>query len=237
MNGVILNRNVSVGQTVAASFSTPTLFSIARDITHMQVRANVDEADIGNVKPGLRATFTVDAFLDDVFKGDVSEVRLQPTVQSNVVTYTTLIDAPNGDKKLKPGMTANITIYTQEEDSALLIPVKAIKFNPDSSLMKEYKLVPLHHRDNPSKAARNKDSTAAANYEVAYVWLVQDKKLVQRRIKTGLNNSINVQVISGLTPTDVVATGTIAGGEKAAENARSPFMPTRRSNRGGGQRR
>ena len=114
IDGVILNRNISVGQTVAASFSTPTLFIIAKDITKMQVQANVDEADIGDVKAGNRASFTVDAFINDQFSGTVEDIRLHPTVSANVVTYTTIINAPNDDMKLKPGMTANIVIYTKE---------------------------------------------------------------------------------------------------------------------------
>jgi HlyD family secretion protein len=236
MDGVVLNRNVSVGQTVAASFSTPTLFSIAKDITHMQVRANVDEADIGNVKPGLRTTFTVDAFLDDVFNGSVREIRLQPTVSANVVTYITLIDAPNPQMKLKPGMTANITIYTREADSTLLIPVKAIKYRPDSSLMKKYELVPLAHENkNKTNVKRNTDSVNAANRDVAFVWVLQGNKIVQRKIRTGLNNSIDVQVLDGLTPLEKVVTGTMsAAAQKSAGNPTSPFMPARRGGGGGG---
>jgi HlyD family secretion protein len=235
INGVVLNRNVSVGQTVAASFSTPTLFSIAKDITHMQVRANVDEADIGNVKKGSRATFTVDAYQDNVFKGNVTEVRLQPTVSANVVTYTTLINAENPDKKLKPGMTANVTIYTRESDSTLLIPVKATRFKPDSVDMKKYKIEPLPRTRDQQINVRNKDSATAANYDRAYVWLLQEDKIVQRKIKTGLNNSINVQVLAGLTPSDLVLTGT-ADHEpgKASVNGASPFMPARRSPSRGG---
>ena len=126
IDGVILNRNVSIGQTVAASFSTPTLFIIAKDITKMEVEANVDEADIGDVKAGNRSSFTVDAFITDQFAGTVTEVRLHPTVSSNVVTYTTIINAPNDDMKLKPGMTANIIIYTKEVNNAMLIPAKAL---------------------------------------------------------------------------------------------------------------
>src|SRR5207302_1147398 len=104
IDGTVLSRNISEGQTVAASFSTPTLFSIAKDLTRMQVRASVDEADIGNVKKGERTTFTVDAFANDVFKGAVQEIRLSPTIASNVVTYTTIINTSNDDNKLKPGM-------------------------------------------------------------------------------------------------------------------------------------
>jgi len=128
IDGVVLNRSISIGQTVAASFSTPTLFIIAKDITKMEVEANVDEADIGDVKAGNRASFTVDAFITDQFAGTVADVRLHPTVSANVVTYTTIINAPNDDMKLKPGMTANIVIYTKEVNNAMLIPAKALTF-------------------------------------------------------------------------------------------------------------
>jgi len=138
IDGTVLSRSVSEGQTVASSFNTPTLFSIAKDLSKMQVRAAVDEADIGNVHPGERASFTVDAFPDDVFNGTVQEIRLQPTVSANVVTYVTIIDAPNNALKLKPGMTANINIYTQEADHALLIPAAALKYHPDATTARKY---------------------------------------------------------------------------------------------------
>ena len=138
MDGTVMARNVSVGQTVAASFNTPTLFVIARDLTKMQVRASVDEADIGNVKKGQRVTFTVDAFPDDVFEGNVKDIRLQANVAANVVTYITLVDAPNDDMKLKPGMTASITLFTKEIPNTMLVSSRAIKFKPDSAMMKNY---------------------------------------------------------------------------------------------------
>jgi len=141
IDGVVLNRAISVGQTVAASFSTPTLFTIAKDITKMQVEANVDEADIGDVAKGERVSFTVDAFINDQFNGTVEDIRLRPSVSANVVTYTTIIDAPNADMKLKPGMTANIIIYTKEVNNAMLIPAKALQFTPDSSLLTDYQIV------------------------------------------------------------------------------------------------
>jgi len=131
IDGVVLDRAVDEGQTVAASFSTPTLFTIANDLTRMQVIANVDEADIGEVADGQKVTFTVDAFPDDVFNGSVIQVRLQPTTTSNVVTYEVVVNAPNPDYKLKPGLTANITITTMEKDNVLLVPVKAFRFNPE----------------------------------------------------------------------------------------------------------
>ena len=130
IDGVVLKRAVEVGQTVAASMSTPTLFVIAKDLSQMKVMADVDEADIGQVKAGQRVEFTVDAFQDDKFKGTVQEVRLSPTTTSNVVTYTVVISAENPEQKLLPGMTATCTIVTQEVENAVAIPVKALKFTP-----------------------------------------------------------------------------------------------------------
>ena len=130
IDGVVLKRAVEVGQTVAASMSTPTLFVIAKDLSQMKVMADVDEADIGQVKAGQRVEFTVDAFQDEKFKGSVQEVRLSPTTTSNVVTYTVVITAENPEQKLLPGMTATCTIVTQEVENAVAIPVKALKFSP-----------------------------------------------------------------------------------------------------------
>src|SRR5579859_839156 len=142
VDGVVMTRNVSVGQTVAASFSTPTLFIIAKDITKMQVQAAVSEADIGDVRIGLRVTFTVDAYPDITFTGAVKQIRLEPAVSANVVTYSTIITAPNEDLKLRPGMTANIFIFTREIDSAMLISAKALKYKPDDALGKRYAIFP-----------------------------------------------------------------------------------------------
>ena len=268
MDGVVLTRNISVGQTVAASFNTPTFFTIAKDITKMQVQANVDEADIGNVAHGQRVTFTVDAFLDDVFQGSVEEIRLKPVTSANVVTYTTIIDAPNDDQKLKPGMTANVTIYTKEVDSALLISAKALQFQPDSAVLGEkYKIVydtsagrgrrgRMHKEGTQAMGPRNgpdsstgskkfrkgdtstakvKDSSRVQASEIAHVWVLRDSTtLVQRKIRTGLNNDTQVQVLEGLTTSDVVVTGieqVIKGASSPA--ARSPFLPQRTRRPGG----
>jgi HlyD family secretion protein len=222
IEGTVLSRNISEGQTVAASFSTPTLFSIAKDLTKMQVRASVDEADIGNIKEGERATFTVDAFANDVFKGIIQEIRLSPTVSSNVVTYTTIINTSNDDKKLKPGMTTNITIYTKEVDSALLIPARALKFAPDSSLTKQYTVVA--------------DTSTHLRHGFAHVWVKQGDTLVQKKIKTGINDNTHVEVLDGLDENETVITGSAqASSSKAATttNQASPFMPARpnRNNR------
>jgi HlyD family secretion protein len=138
ISGVVLSRAVELGQTVAASFSTPTLFTIAQDLTEMQVEADVDEADIGQVKEGQRVTFTVDAFLGETFNGEVSQVRLKATVTSNVVTYTVVINAKNPEQKLMPGMTATISIYTTELNNVLLLPVGVVNFQPEMALLMQY---------------------------------------------------------------------------------------------------
>jgi HlyD family secretion protein len=245
INGTVLRRNVSTGQTVAASFNTPTLFVIAKDLTKMQVQADVDEADIGNVKKRQEVTFTVDAFPDDNFKGTVQDVRLNPSVSANVVTYTTIVDAPNENMKLKPGMTASITIYTKQVRNAMLISAKALKYKPDSSLLKEYKIVRLskpvtkHKQDlntasGGMKAHYNADSTSmdslpAEDVKNGVVWIKKDNTIVKRFIKIGLNDDTHVQVVQGLSANDAVIDDEQQTGSKKTSNntVKSPFMPPR----------
>lgn len=136
IDGVVLSREVEVGQTVAASYSTPTLFTIAHDLTQMKVEADVDEADIGQVKVGQKVTFSVDAYIDDVFYGEVQQIRLQPTTTNNVVTYTVIITAYNPELKLLPGMTASVTIVTEEE-TGLAVPTEALSFKPSEELLSQ----------------------------------------------------------------------------------------------------
>ncbi|QJB34058.1 efflux RND transporter periplasmic adaptor subunit [Chitinophaga oryzae] len=237
INGVVLNRSVSVGQTVAASFNTPTLFVIAKDITKMQVEASVDEADIGNVKDSQRVTFTVDAYLEDVFAGKVQEIRLQPSVSSNVVTYNTIINATNESMKLKPGMTANVTIYTAEKDSVLLLPVKALKFRPDSALLKDYVIVSAIGRRQRAAAPADTSGKFKSVQRVGssnYVWVLRGDSLLQKHVRTGLNDNTQIEVIHGLTPQDVVVTAVNGStGPVAAAGNKSPFLPRM----GGGRRR
>jgi HlyD family secretion protein len=246
VDGVVMTRNISVGQTVAASFSTPTLFVLAKDISRMQVQAAVSEADIGDVKIGERATFTVDAYADITFTGTVNQIRLEPVVSSNVVTYTTIITAPNEDLKLKPGMTANIFIYTKEVDSALLISAKALKFKPDASLSRQFKILPdtsearvrQNTQHGPSAAlppnqgdtsGRIVDSSARMS-KVAFVWVERGDSLIEKKIRTGLNDDTQAQVLHGLSPEDEVVTGVEipVKGATGSGPARSPFMPARR---------
>lgn len=240
IDGVVLGRSVNIGQTVAASFNTPTIFTIAKDITKMQVQAKVDEADIGNVKKGQRATFTVDAFIDDTFNGTVKDIRLQPSISSNVVTYITLIDAPNDDKKLMPGMTANIVVYTKEVSDALLIPAQALKFRPDSSLAKQYEIVrnPRVKKEGGRASGKKHSITKPKDGEVtdippSYVWVLEGSKLIQKEIKVGLDDNTHVQVLSGINNNDVIITGSETKKAAAQAAASSPFMPKRP---GGGRR-
>lgn len=208
IDGTVLSRSISEGQTVAASLSTPTLFSIAKDLTKMQVQASVDEADIGNVKQGQRVEFTVDAFPKDTFSGTVKEIRLRASVSSNVVTYTTIVDAPNNDLKLKPGMTASITIYTKEVKNILLVPAQAISFQPDSLVRMKYT---VGHPAPPMA-----------------VWVKKDSSLVAQPVVTGLTDETKVQILSGITEADEVVTGyQVTNPEKAgsSKTASSPFMP------------
>jgi HlyD family secretion protein len=133
ISGVVISRNIDLGQTVAASLQAPKLFVIARDLTQMQVETRIDEADIGSVRPGLPVTFTVDAFPDDQFRGEVSVVRLEPIVEQGVVTYTTVIRTQNPELKLRPGMTANVTVLVARHEDVLKIPAAALRFRPADS--------------------------------------------------------------------------------------------------------
>jgi HlyD family secretion protein len=247
VNGVVLLRNVSVGQTVAASFNTPTLFIIAKDITKMQVRAAVDEADIGDVSDSQRVIFTVDAYPDITFTGKVNQIRLEPVVSANVVTYTTIVTAPNDNLKLMPGMTANIFIYTKEVDSAMLISSKDLKFKPDPSLADQYKILPLpasskpkqnapagKNNTGPGSSKRNAGNIAdssARKKTVAFVWVQFGDSLEEKKIHTGLNDDTHVEVLDGLTLSDSVITGVSQAGSNivpvSSAPPKSPFMPSR----------
>jgi len=180
IDGVVLDKEVNTGQTVAASFSTPTLFKIAEDLTKMQVEADVDEADIGMVSLGQQVRFTVDAFPDETFTGTVSQLRLQPTVTSNVVTYTVIINAPNPEIKLLPGMTANITIVAASEDG-VLVPAEAINFQMD-------------------KMVAAGSGVEVDNFDISKgVWVKTEGQIARVPLVTGLGDGIYFIVKSGLS--------------------------------------
>ncbi len=226
IDGVVLKRAVDVGQTVAASMSTPTLFVIAKDLKQMKVMADVDEADIGSVKKGQKVTFTVDAFQNETFTGKVQEVRLSPTTTSNVVTYTVVINAKNPKLKLLPGMTATCTIVTKEVKDALTIPVKALKFNPatGTAFAKPENLPPPP--DMGARRKKSKQASAGAAQSEAEVWINVNGNLAPHPVTTGLNDGVNVQVLKGLDLGDSVVVSQEARAAGPSERSGgSPFMP------------
>jgi HlyD family secretion protein len=237
IDGTVLSRSVSEGQTVAASFSTPTLFSIARDLTKMQVQAAVDEADIGNVAKGQRVSFSVDAFPNDTFAGTVQEIRLRPTTSSNVVNYTTIINAPNEKMKLKPGMTANITIYTKEVKDIMIIPARALLFKPDTLLAKQFpiegKIAGNGRKTKRSGLSRrvpsaNTSDSSGGTTAKAQVWLKKGNSIVATSITTGMNDETEVQVLGGLQLGDeVVLNYQQVSKDEVKRTDASPFMPRR----------
>ena len=179
IDGTVVSKSVEEGQTVAASFSTPELFTIAKDLTNMQVIADVDEADIGGVKEGNRVTFTVDAYPDDTFEGTVKQVRLEATTTNNVVTYEVVISAPNADLKLKPGLTANVTIMTQERSGVLAVANKDLRFTPTKETVgKDIKIVDCK--------GKNK------------VWTLNGKTLTAHPVTIGQSDGIHTEVIKGV---------------------------------------
>ncbi len=234
IDGVVLKRAVDVGQTVAASMSTPTLFVIAKDLKQMKVMADVDEADIGSVKKGQKVTFTVDAFQNETFTGKVQEVRLSPTTTSNVVTYTVVINAKNPKLKLLPGMTATCTIVTKEVKNALTIPVKALKFNPAGStaFAKPEGLPPPTDAaaggfPGASQKGAKKGTNRPTKPDGDKVWINLNGKLVPHPVTTGLNDGVNVQILAGLELGDSVVVSQEARAAGPSEKSGgSPFMPS-----------
>ena len=212
IDGVILSKSVEEGQTVAASFSTPTLFTIAQDLTDMRVIANVDEADIGGVREGQRTTFTVDAFPDDVFEGTVTQVRQEATTENNVVTYEVVISARNDALKLKPGLTANVTIYTMERTGVLSVPTKALRFTPTAETIRP----------------GDKIVDVAGEHKL---WVRQGNTIKAVAVSVGSAGATRTEILGGIAEgteviTEVKAAGDeTAGDEAAASQEKSPFAP------------
>ena len=208
IDGVVLSKAVEEGQTVAASFSTPELFTIAQDLTNMRVIANVDEADIGDVKEGERVSFTVDAFPNDVFEGQVTQARQEATTTNNVVTYEVVISAPNEQLKLKPGLTANVTIYTAEKQGVLSVSTKALRFTPTPETVGKMKIADCK--------GKNK------------LWTKQGNTLQAHSVQLGMSDGIHTEILSGLAEgTEIVTTVTELAEEEtaAAPQEKSPFAP------------
>ncbi len=213
IDGVVLSKSVEEGQTVAASFSTPELFTIAQDLTNMQVVADVDEADIGDVKNGERVTFTVDAYPDDTFEGTVTQVRQEATTTNNVVTYEVVISAPNADLKLKPGLTANVTIFTAERKNVLSVPSKALRYTPTKETVGKMKIVDCN--------GKNK------------VWTLDGNRIVAHSVNIGMTDGTHTEILSGVSSGTAVITGLNVTTETSEEETTdessssesSPFQP------------
>lgn len=225
IDGVVISRDVEAGQTVASGFETPTLFTIAADLTQMQVVADVDEADIAGIEEGLRATFTVDAYPNDIFEGVVTQIRLgdassstSTTSSSTVVTYEVVISAPNPDLKLKPRLTANVTIFTLDRKGVLCVPTRALRFTPEMPLIGKNDIV------NDCEAEHK-------------VWTKENNVFTAHAVQTGISNGINTEIVSGVPAgTEVITEATIgvsgqaqmpqADARQGGENTeQSPFMP------------
>ncbi|MBR4647338.1 MAG: efflux RND transporter periplasmic adaptor subunit [Bacteroidales bacterium] len=226
IDGVIMDKAVEEGQTVASSFNTPTLFTIANDLTQMQVEAKVDEADIGEVKAGQPVTFTVDAFPDDVFTGTVKEVRINPTVTSNVVTYTVIINAPNPETKLFPGMTASVTIITKKE-SGICIPMTALFASIEPEMMKH-----LEKKGFSFKSLyKNQEELTQGLKDITKktIWVkTGENAYEQKSVTVGLNNGVNALIPEGLREGEEVVTGVseASGATQGKDGGNSnPFMP------------
>lgn len=210
IDGVVISKSVEEGQTVAASYSTPELFTIAKDLKDMRVIANVDEADIGGVKVGQRVTFTVDAYPNDTFEGAVTQVRQEATTTNNVVTYEVVISAPNQDLKLKPGLTANVNIYTEEIKNVLSVPSKALRYTPEKETVGGRKI---------------QDVTNAKNK----VWTLEGNTLVAHKVTVGSTDGVHTQILGGIKNGAKVITGIATPEADDSDNAndgtQSPFAP------------
>ena len=216
IDGVVLNKAVEEGQTVASSFNTPELFVIAQDLTDMRVIADIDEADIGGVKEGQRVTFTVDAFPDDKFEGRVTQVRQEATTTSNVVTYEVVISAPNADLKLKPGLTANVTIYTMEKNNVMTVSSKALRFTPNPAILTE---------DQKIEDCEGQHK----------LWTKEGNTLKAHKVEVGTTNGVVTEIVSGIGKgTEVLTEFSISNGEEQEEKQSNPFMPKPRNNKNNG---
>lgn len=223
IDGVVTSKDVEEGQTVASGFETPTLFTIAADLTKMQVVADIDEADIAGVRDGSKCTFTVDAYPNDVFEGTVQQIRLGSTNSSSsssstttetVVTYEVVITADNPDLKLKPRLTANVTIYTDVRENVLVVPNKALRFTPEKQIIGKRTV---------------KDCQGSHK-----VWTLENDVFTAHPVKTGMSDGTNTEILSGVNEGTAVVTETVIKGNEdvmtgeavpGGESERSPFMP------------
>lgn len=232
IDGVVISRSVDVGQTVAASMQAPTLFVLARDLAQMQVNARVDEADIGRIRDGQAVEFRVDAYPGETFAGKVRQVRLEPIVEQNVVSYVTVIDVPNERLRLKPGMTATVTIEIARADDVMRVPGAALRFEPADDLLLQL------GQERPAGVSPDRGPLRASRA----VWVFDTGRLRRVPVRTGISDGVMTAVLEGnLQPGARVVTSAAsqaAAVSPAAGPAASPLLPQRprsnRSGRGGG---
>ncbi|WP_270488350.1 efflux RND transporter periplasmic adaptor subunit [Butyricimonas synergistica] len=216
IDGVVISRAVDEGQTVAATFNTPKLFVIANDLRNMRVIADVDEADIGQVKEGQKVIFSVDAFPDEYFEGEVTQVRLEPIVTSNVVTYEVVINAPNPDLKLKPGLTANITVLIHEKEDVLMIPLRALRFQPED----------VDGEPVTTEVSKGQPTVKGGKS----IWVQTAEGLTCKNVRTGVSDGIYAEVLEGVKAGEQVVIGielpeNASGSKKKNAPGSNPLMP------------
>lgn len=232
ISGTIISRNMDVGQTVISSFNSPVLFTIANDLTKMQVYANVDEADIGQVKIDQKAYFTVDAYPKELFNGVIKQIRLQPSIIQNVVNYTVIIDVPNPDLKLMPGLTANINIVVNEHKNVLRISGNALRFQPPleyieksislSDKQKVFWKERIIQKTEPTKLPpKNQDSTS-------FIWIKKGSDIYPEKVKVGLSDDSNTEIAGNFKEGMEVVTGINKEGANTGSTVKNPFMPSMR---------
>jgi len=232
ITGIVISRNVDVGQTVAASTSAPTLFVIAKDLAQMQVNARIDESDIGRIGAGQPVTFKVDAYPQRTFSGTVSQVRLQPIVESNVVSYVTIIDVPNPELKLKPGMTANVTIEIAREDNVLRVPTSALRFRPAAAGGSQEQARSGGSREQDRFSGSKEQDPPYGGERGAQVWVLRDGRIQPVGVTAGLSDGATTAIIGGdLAENTEVVTGVAQAA--TASQATSPLLPFN-GRRGGG---
>lgn len=233
IDGIVISKSVNVGQTVAASFNTPTLFTIANDLSRMEVTASVDEADIGQVKVGQKVLFNVDAYNEETYEGKVKQIRLQPTIVQNVVTYTVVVDASNPDRKLMPGMTANITIIMNEKKDVLKVPFSALSFFPPQEYRKQFaehlpdSLKKKYAGTEDEKPERKKDRGSKRG-EKKRIWIKQGDLVYPVSVVTGLSDGTMVEVTGNVKEGEDVLLRIVQKPKEGQGGQQSPFMPQMR---------
>jgi len=238
VSGTVISRNVELGQTVVSSMSSPTLFTIANDLTRMQVQANVDEADVGQTKVGQKVTFTVDAYPDEIFNGEIAQVRINPVMVQNVVNYIVIINVSNPDLKLLPGLTANISIHVLEHDSVLMVPANALMFNPPADFISKMTNIPdsiktrLQKKANALAASSENANGTTKQRKNGYIWVKNGEELFPKKVKIGLSDGNSTEISGDIKVGDEIVTGQGGATASVTPAAKSPFMPQMPGGRG-----